>query len=183
MCSDCATISAWGINLMNKTATVHARMDEQIKNEAIEVFDAIGISVSEAITLFFKQVALKNAIPFELSADRAKAQPFAKVSEFKRDDLNAVLAVIPESVDELWVFGSAVTPYCRPDSDLDVCVVGDNITKADRKVLAHAPRRGMDLLNISNADFLAERDKAGSVFYDVYHKGLLVYKKGVGIID
>ena len=58
---------------MNKTATVHARMDEQVKNEAIEVFDAIGISVSEAITLFFKQVALKNAIPFELSADRSKA--------------------------------------------------------------------------------------------------------------
>ena len=168
---------------MNKTATVHARMDEQVKNEAIEVFDAIGISVSEAITLFFKQVALKNAIPFELSADRAKAQPFAKISEFKRDDLKAVLAVIPESVDELWVFGSAVTPYCRPDSDLDVCVVGDTITKKARKVLAHAPRRGMDLLNISNADFLAERNQAGSVFYDVYHKGLLVYKKGVGIID
>ena len=169
---------------MNKDATVHARMDEQIKNDAIEVFNELGLSVSEAITLFFKQVALKNAIPFELSAIRkASKSNVDKISHYKQDDLKAVLDVIPESVDELWVFGSSVTPYCRPDSDLDVCIVGDNITKADRKALIHAPRHGMDLLDITNTDFIKERNEAGSVFNEVFNKGVLVYKKGVGVIN
>lgn len=169
---------------MNKDATVHARMDEQIKNDAIEVFNELGLSVSEAITLFFKQVALKNAIPFELSASRkASKSNVDKISSYKQNDLKAVLDVIPESVDELWVFGSSVTPYCRPDSDLDVCVVGDNITKADRKILIHAPRHGMDLLDVTHAEFNKERNESGSVFNEVFNKGVLVYKKGVGVIN
>lgn len=169
---------------MNKDATVHARMDEQIKNDAIVVFNELGLSVSEAITLFFKQVALKNAIPFELSASRKPSKSNVdKISSYKQNDLKAVLDIIPESVDELWVFGSSVTPYCRPDSDLDVCVVGDNITKADRKKLIHAPRHGMDLLDITNAEFIKERNEVGSVFNEVFNKGVLVYKKGVGIIN
>ena len=94
-----------------------------------------------------------------------------------------MIDVVPDSVDELWVFGSAVTPYCRPDSDLDVCIVGDNITKEDRRTLVHAPRRGMDLLDITNADFNKLRKEEGSVFYEVYHKGVLIYKKGIGIIN
>ncbi|MBQ6495657.1 MAG: type II toxin-antitoxin system RelB/DinJ family antitoxin [Firmicutes bacterium] len=170
---------------MAKTATIHARIDEQIKSDAIKVFDEIGISTADAITLFFRQVALKNGIPFEITADRSIntvkqywSNLLNRINHYKRDDLEKVLNVIPESVDELWVFGSAVTPYCRPDSDLDVCIVGDNITKEDRKVLAHAPRRGMDLLNISHADFEKERQDPNSVYYDVFHKGVRVYGKG-----
>ena len=58
---------------MAKTATIHVRMDEEVKNDAIEVFDALGLSVAEAVTIYFKQVALKTRIPFELTAE---AVPF-----------------------------------------------------------------------------------------------------------
>ena len=54
---------------MAKTANVHVRMDEQIKNDAVKVFDALGITVAEAITMFFRQAALKNGIPFELTEE------------------------------------------------------------------------------------------------------------------
>lgn len=169
---------------MNKDATVHARMDERIKSEALEVFDALGLSVSEAITLFFKQVALKQAIPFELSVNKALPQSSgSKISDYKKEDLKSVLDVIPDSVDELWVFGSAVTPYCRPDSDLDVCIIGDSITKEDRKLLIHAPRHAMDLLDVTHEIFAKESKEPGNVFYEVANKGVLVYKKGVGIIN
>ena len=90
---------------MAKTATIHVRMNEEIKNEAIEVLNNLGISVADAITLFFKQVALKNSIPFELSAERLPRNNFERVSEYKREDLKKVLSVLPESIDELWVFG------------------------------------------------------------------------------
>ena len=114
---------------MAKTANIHVRMDEQIKNDAVAVLDNLGISVAEAITMYFRQVALKNGIPFELTADPVFRKNIDRVSKLKTDDLKAVLAVVPESVDELWVFGSAVTEHCRPDSDLDVCVIGDNMPR------------------------------------------------------
>lgn len=168
---------------MAKTATIHVRMNEEIKNEAIEVLNNLGISVADAITLFFKQVALKNSIPFELSAERVPRNNFERVSEYKREDLEKVLSVLPESIDELWVFGSSVTQFCRPDSDLDVCIIGDNITKDDRKILAHAPRYGMDLLSISNEEFERESSVVGSVFNEIKSKGLLIYKKGIGLVN
>jgi len=168
---------------MTKTATVHVRMDEKIKNDALEVLDAMGISMAEAITMYFKQVALKNGIPFDLNAARTPKSNFERVSEYKKDDLKSVLAVLPESVDELWVFGSSITKFCRPDSDLDVCVVGDNITKEDRKIMAHAPRFGMDLLNVTKDEFEQESKEKGSIFYEVKSKGLLIFKRGIGLVN
>lgn len=166
---------------MAKTATLHVRMDEQIKKDALEVFDALGISASDAVTMFFRQAALKNAIPFELSADKVSKNNFEKVSSFKQEDLQKILDVLPDSVEELWVFGSAVTPYCRPDSDLDICVIGD-ISKEDRRTISHAPRRGIDLLDISKKDFEEEKEVRGSIFFEVYTKGLLIYTKAKGLI-
>ena len=168
---------------MAKTATIHARIDEQTKEEAMAVFEALGMSAGEAITLFFKQVALKNGIPFELTASVVPRYNFEKVSEFKRDDLKKVLDAMPDSVDELWVFGSSITPYCRPDSDLDVCVVGDNISREDRKTLAHAPRRGMDLIDVTHHEFKEQRLDPDSIFSEVYNKGLLIYRKGEGLVN
>ena len=168
---------------MAKTATVHARLDETVKKEAIAVFDTLGISVAEAITLYFKQVALKNGIPFELDANRTPKNNFEKVSPIKQDELAKVLSILPESVDELWVFGSAVTPYCRPDSDIDVCIVGNNITKEDRRLIAHAPRYGMDLIDVSIEQFESEKMESGSIFHEVFNKGLLIYKKGIGLVN
>ena len=159
---------------MAKTATVHVRMDEQIKEDALEVFESLGISVADAITMYFRQVALKNGIPFELTAEKKPRNNFERVSEYKREDLEKVLEVLPESIDELWVFGSAITEYCRPDSDLDVCIVGDNISKEDRRTLAHAPRYGMDLLDISHDDFEKESREKGSIYNEIKTKGLLI---------
>ncbi|MCQ2565305.1 MAG: type II toxin-antitoxin system RelB/DinJ family antitoxin [Clostridia bacterium] len=168
---------------MAKTATVHVRMDEQIKEDALGVFESLGISVADAITMYFRQVALKNGIPFELTAEKKPRNNFERVSEYKREDLEKVLEVLPESIDELWVFGSAITEYCRPDSDLDVCIVGDNISKEDRRTLAHAPRYGMDLLDISHDDFAKESREKGSIYNEIKTKGLLIYKKGIGLIN
>ena len=104
------------------------------------------------------------------------------MNPLKQDELRNVLDVIPDSVDELWVFGSAVTPYCRPDSDIDVCIVGDNISRNDRKKLAHAPRYGMDLIGATHRQFEAEKKESGSIFNEVYSKGLLIFRKGVGLV-
>jgi len=51
---------------MPKTATIQARIDPNIKAEAQKIFNALNISMSEAISLYLTQVALHKGIPFEL---------------------------------------------------------------------------------------------------------------------
>ena len=51
---------------MSKTATISARIDPETKREAESVFRALGLSTSQAITLFYRQVQLRRGLPFEV---------------------------------------------------------------------------------------------------------------------
>lgn len=46
---------------------VHARIDPQLKKAAERVFTKIGLSTTEAIRLFLKQVELHKGLPFPVS--------------------------------------------------------------------------------------------------------------------
>ena len=50
-----------------KTQMVHARIDPRLKKSAERIFTKIGISTTEAIRLFLKQVELHNGLPFPVS--------------------------------------------------------------------------------------------------------------------
>ncbi len=51
---------------MNKTSTVRARMEPDLKDRAEKVFRKLGLTSTQAITLFYKQVELRNGLPFEI---------------------------------------------------------------------------------------------------------------------
>lgn len=51
---------------------VRCRIDPKTKEDASEVIEAMGLTVSDAIRLFLKRVALDRAIPFELRVPNAK---------------------------------------------------------------------------------------------------------------
>jgi DNA-damage-inducible protein J len=50
-----------------KTRMVHARIDPQLKKSAERIFTRMGISTTEAIRLFLKQVELHKGLPFAVS--------------------------------------------------------------------------------------------------------------------
>lgn len=52
---------------MGKTATLNLRINQDVKQNAETVLSALGLSMTAAITIYLKQIALKGAIPFELS--------------------------------------------------------------------------------------------------------------------
>ena len=43
---------------MNKTANLYARIEPDVKEQAEKVLDALGIPVSNAINMFYKQIIL-----------------------------------------------------------------------------------------------------------------------------
>jgi len=51
---------------MAKSAMVRARIEPGLKRDAEEVFDELGLSVTQAITLFYRQVHLRGGLPFDV---------------------------------------------------------------------------------------------------------------------
>jgi DNA-damage-inducible protein J len=51
---------------MNKTSTVRARIEPDLKNKAEQVFRDLGLTTTQAITLFYKQVELRKGLPFDI---------------------------------------------------------------------------------------------------------------------
>ena len=51
---------------MGKTETVRARIEPELKRDAEAVLKKIGLTSSEAITLFLTQVSLAKGLPFPL---------------------------------------------------------------------------------------------------------------------
>ena len=51
---------------MNKSAMIRARIEEKLKEDVGKVFDKLGLSTTEAITLFYKQIKLHKGLPFSV---------------------------------------------------------------------------------------------------------------------
>ena len=49
---------------MPKTGIISARVDPKLKRNAEEVFKKLGLTTTQAITLFYKQVELERGLPF-----------------------------------------------------------------------------------------------------------------------
>ncbi len=49
---------------MSKSATIRARIQPKLKREAEGVFEHLGLSTTQALTLFYRQVALRKGLPF-----------------------------------------------------------------------------------------------------------------------
>lgn len=52
---------------MSKTETIRARVQPELKDKAENIFRKLGLTTTQAITLFYKQVELRNGLPFEVA--------------------------------------------------------------------------------------------------------------------
>lgn len=52
---------------MNKTETIHVRIAPEIKQEAEQVINGMGLNLSYAISIFLKQVINHKRIPFDIT--------------------------------------------------------------------------------------------------------------------
>jgi len=59
---------------MSKSAMIQARINPDLKSEVETILQEIGLSTSEAITLFFKRVKMERGIPFEVKIPNAETR-------------------------------------------------------------------------------------------------------------
>ena len=50
-----------------KTAAVHSRIQPEIKEKAEGILQRLGLSPTEAIRMFYTQIALRNGLPFDVA--------------------------------------------------------------------------------------------------------------------
>ena len=81
---------------MGKSASINFRVDEDTKSQARSVFDDLGMTVSQGIVLFLRQVILYRGIPFDLKIPNELTAKTLEMSE-AGEDLHTV-----SSVDELF---------------------------------------------------------------------------------
>ena len=67
---------------MAKTEMIRARVEPELKREAERLFSALGLSTTEAITIFYKQVTMHRGLPFDVRIPNAEtAEALRQASE------------------------------------------------------------------------------------------------------
>jgi DNA-damage-inducible protein J len=82
--------------MMSKTATVRARLEPELKDRAEVVFRRLGLNATQAITLFYKQVELRDGLPFDLLIPTALTKRTFEQTDSGRD------VVMCEDADDLF---------------------------------------------------------------------------------
>lgn len=79
---------------MSKTATVRARLEPELKERAETIFHRLGLNATQAITMFYKQVELREGLPFDVAIPNA-----ATKRTFSSTDAGRELVVCEDADD------------------------------------------------------------------------------------
>jgi len=82
-----------------KTAVVHSRIQPEIKEKAEKILQRLGLSPTEAIRMFYTQIALRNGLPFDVSLPNDET---IKALEDSRNGRNLERFDSPEKLFESW---------------------------------------------------------------------------------
>lgn len=74
--------------MSTKSANLYVRIEPDVKEQAESILSALGISASNAINMFYKQIILQRGLPFEVKIPSAKPVDMSALSE---EEMNAEL--------------------------------------------------------------------------------------------
>ena len=66
---------------MARTSNIYVRVEPEIKEQAENVLEQLGIPMSNAISVFLRQIVLHKGIPFEMKLPQAKLLSLGALSE------------------------------------------------------------------------------------------------------
>ena len=88
--------------MVAKNAVINVRTDAETKSAIEELYAAFGISVSDAINIFFKKSLMENGLPFEMQLPRYNAETLSAIEEVREMERNPHLYKGFQSVEDLF---------------------------------------------------------------------------------
>ena len=71
---------------MARTSNVFARVEPEIKEQAEQVLDELGIPMSNAVGMFLRQVVLQRGIPFEMKLPKEAPLSYGSLTKEQFDE-------------------------------------------------------------------------------------------------
>ncbi|MCA9002761.1 MAG: type II toxin-antitoxin system RelB/DinJ family antitoxin [Planctomycetes bacterium] len=84
---------------MAKTTTVRARVEPELKDTVEQVFSQLGLTTSDAITIFLNQVALVGGLPFPVRIPNKETR--AAIAEARDGKAGKTYATVEEMTRDL----------------------------------------------------------------------------------
>ena len=69
---------------MAKTVSIQIRIDADLKKQATELFEELGLDISSAVNLFLHQCVLHGGLPFAVELPRFNKQMLEAIEEAKK---------------------------------------------------------------------------------------------------
>ena len=88
---------------MARTSNVFARVEPELKEQAEQVLSQLGIPMSNAVSMFLRQVVLQRGIPFEMKLPKEPPLVYGKLTKAQ---LDAAL----ERAWRIFALGGRMTP-------------------------------------------------------------------------
>jgi DNA-damage-inducible protein J len=70
---------------MIKTANLYARIEPELKNEAETILGGLGVPVSNAINMFYRQIVIHRGLPFPVKLPPKKLINAATLTDMQLD--------------------------------------------------------------------------------------------------
>ena len=112
-------------------------------------------------------------------------QPWVRyINPRKQKLVYEMLKDVPSWIEYVIIFGSAVTPNCREDSDLDICVIGDKKEENNIKLWTCLDGVEKDIIYRTSVQDFKESLKTQpfGVVYEIKKSGVIVYEREKNII-
>ncbi len=81
-----------------KTAIINARVKPQLKNEVESILSQLGITTTQAITMYFEQIKLSNGIPFSLTVPNKETIKAMKDARENKNMTEVTLDILKEKL-------------------------------------------------------------------------------------
>ena len=66
---------------MAKTSSIHIRVDPKVKEEVEKILNVLGMTSTEAINIYLKQIIINSGIPFEIKAPQFSDEMLEAIAE------------------------------------------------------------------------------------------------------
>lgn len=107
--------------------------------------------------------------------------PYYHIHPHKQEAIKYVVENIPDWVTNVIVFGSSVGTWHIAEKDIDICIVGDNPDAQSLLYRKEIKPKGIGCDFLEKPDMKTVKQLAedkSSVYFDIWHKGVMVYEKG-----
>lgn len=87
---------------MAKTNTLHIRIEPEIKEKAEVTLKELGLSITEAVNVFLRQIILNDGIPFEIKKPAYNKQTIQAMEDVKNEkNVSKTFDNVEEMFEEL----------------------------------------------------------------------------------